>query len=110
MIIPVRCFTCGKVIGHQWEVRLIAIQHKAFSGQRTWRAAPTSRQPAHAWRAAAQELVVTLVPAKFAPRNPEPVRVPLQTYLDLLQAEYSEGCVRSLRFFGMCFLLLKQPS
>ncbi len=34
MIIPVRCFTCGKVIGNKWE-----------------------------------------------------------TYLDLLQAEYSEGCV-----------------
>ncbi len=53
------------------------------------------REPQRAWRAAARELVVTLVPAKFAPRNPEHVRLPLQTYLDLLQAEYSEGCVRS---------------
>jgi DNA-directed RNA polymerase I, II, and III subunit RPABC5 len=26
MIIPVRCFTCGKVVGHLWEKYLAAVQ------------------------------------------------------------------------------------
>eukprot|EP00389_Voromonas_pontica_P011062 GDKH01016890.1.p1 GENE.GDKH01016890.1~~GDKH01016890.1.p1 ORF type:complete len:77 (+),score=3.13 GDKH01016890.1:154-384(+) len=33
MIIPVRCFTCGKVIGHLWEKWLTILQQEKSEGQ-----------------------------------------------------------------------------
>ncbi|MES1901980.1 MAG: DNA-directed RNA polymerases I, II, and III subunit RPABC5 [Paramarteilia canceri] len=32
MIIPVRCFTCGKVIGHKWEAYISLLQTEYFDG------------------------------------------------------------------------------
>lgn len=32
MIIPVRCFTCGKVIGHKWETYLDLLQAEYSEG------------------------------------------------------------------------------
>lgn len=33
MIIPVRCFTCGKVIGNKWEAYLGLLQAEYTEGQ-----------------------------------------------------------------------------
>ncbi|KAF9587190.1 hypothetical protein IFM89_039579 [Coptis chinensis] len=39
MIIPVRCFTCGKVIGNKWDTYLDLLQADYTEGQRTREAA-----------------------------------------------------------------------
>ncbi|KAI9506971.1 DNA-directed RNA polymerases I, II, and III subunit RPABC5 [Coemansia spiralis] len=33
MIIPVRCFTCGKVVGNKWEAYLELIEREYSDGQ-----------------------------------------------------------------------------
>lgn len=42
MIIPVRCFTCGKVIGNKWEAYLGLLQAEYTEG---WASDATKRQP-----------------------------------------------------------------
>ena len=36
MIIPVRCFTCGKVIGNKWEAYLGLLQAEYTEGKYIW--------------------------------------------------------------------------
>ena len=33
MIIPVRCFTCGKVVGNKWEAYLTCLQNDMTEGE-----------------------------------------------------------------------------
>jgi len=53
MIIPVRCFTCGKVIGNKWETYLSLLEadtsegdalDEVRAGRRAWRRAGAKRQ------------------------------------------------------------------
>ena len=46
MIIPIRCFTCGKLIAHQWNKYLAMIQEKSKSKSDTSETAETAEKEA----------------------------------------------------------------